>query len=99
MSWLCRIPAVRASSLSATRVQTPRRVRPPRATRVSWPLHVQMTDSTHCRTGPSEPVRFVTPVRLEEVSAEVAHELLELLASEKRRSRRRFKLGSLADFR
>src|SRR3954454_9366240 len=57
MSWLWTSPAASASRRRATRVQRPSIVRPPWASRVSWPLQVQNTDSIHWRTGPSDPWR------------------------------------------
>ena len=48
---LCQMAAVRASTRTATRAQTPGMVRPPWRSRSSWPFRVWLTDSMICRRG------------------------------------------------
>ena len=48
---LCQIAAVRARMRCMTRIVTPAMVRPPWASRSSWPLSVSLTDSMICRRG------------------------------------------------
>ena len=60
------------------------RVRPPWASRVSWPLQVQKTDSIHWRIGAEGAVAegFVVAVGTQEVGVQAGHERFEFLAGE-----------------
>ena len=62
---LCQIAAVRARMRWATRAQTPAMVRPPWASRSSWPLRVSLIDSMIWRSGLKKrsPVRVGSPLR------------------------------------
>src|SRR5215475_2402965 len=81
---LCQMPAAMASSRWAMRVNTPVAVRPPWASRSSWPLRVWLTDSIHCRTPPrlAVGVGLVLAVRAQQRQSHLGGEGFEVLAGE-----------------